>query len=71
MKLITFNKAFEIENIIVVILRFFSSQHLKIRPGKMGLEPINLIKLEEKKKNTHTYIYIYIYMNMDLVFLDP
>ena len=56
MKLISFNKAFEIENIIAVIPGFFSSQHVKIRPGKMGLELINLIKLKN------------IYINMGWVF---
>ena len=72
MKLITFNKAFEIENIIAIILRFFHHNISKLDQAKWDLNSLTWLNLKE---NIYIYIYIYIfffiYMNMDLVFLDP
>ena len=58
MKLITFNKAFEIENIIAIILRFFHQNISKLDHAKWDLNSLTWLNL----KKIYKYIYIYIYL---------
>ena len=59
MKLITFNKAFKIENIIAVIHGFFHHNMSKLDQAKWDLSSLTWLNLKKKKN-----------LNMGWVFLD-